>query len=200
MMNRPKSVSCRAGFAHLQPLLRLVGRHWRGLLSSMAAMGVALVLVALVFASGWLVRQPLVHGQPSFHRMRTSARRMFTGSDGSATGTASFQGNFTSITQPPQSYFVIEREWDCSLTLFTGKSYSLGSNTVTSNTPNYEGVLHKWASLTSKYDAYPKGCAEKNTGLSSRPVVHVGISSTEKYIFAAAKSLITGTVSDDYST
>jgi hypothetical protein len=31
-------------------------------------------------------------------------------------------------------------------------------------------------------------------------VVHVGISNAGKYIFAAAKSLITGTVSDDYST
>ena len=161
MMNRPESVSCRAEFAYLQPLLRLVGRQWRGLLSSMAAIGAALVLVALIFGSGWLVRQPLVHGQRSFHRMRTSARRMFTGSDGSATGTASFLGNLTSITQPPQSYFVIERQSDCSLTLFIGKSSSLGSNAVTSHTPHYESVLHTLASLTTKYDAYPKGCAEK---------------------------------------
>ena len=200
MPSRPESVSCRAGSAYLKPLLRLVRRHWRELLSSMAAITVALVLVALVFGSGLLARQPVVHGQRLFHRARPSARRMFTGSDGSTTGTASFQGNFTSITQPQQSYFVIERESDCSLTLHTGKPSTPGSVTVTGNTPHYEGVLHKLASLTTKYDAYSKGCVEKNTGLSSRPVVHVGISSAGNYIFAAAKSLITGTVSNDYST
>ncbi len=200
MPSCPESVSCRAGFAYLQPLLRIVGRHWRGLLSSMAAMTAALVLVALVFGSGLLARQPVVHGQRSFHRARSSARRLLTGSDGSATGTASFQGNFTFITQPQQNFFVIERESDCSLTLHTGKPSTLGSVTVTGNTAHYEGVLHKLASLTTTYDVYPKGCVEKNTGLSSRPVVHVGTSSAGNYIFAAAKSVITGTVSDDYST
>jgi hypothetical protein len=125
---------------------------------------------------------------------------MLTGSDGSMTGTASFLGNFTSITQPPQIGFVIERESDCSLTLHTGKQSTLGSVTVTGNTPHYEGVLHTLASLTTKYGAYPKGCVEKNTGLSSGIVVHTGISSAGKYIFAAAKSVVTGTVSPDFST
>jgi hypothetical protein len=199
MSSHPESVSCRTGFACLQPLFRRVARHWRGILSSIAAVTVALALAALVFGSGILARQPVVHGQRSVHRAR-SPRRMLTGSDGSMTGTASFLGNFTSITQPPQIDFVIERESDCSLTLHTGKQSTLGSVTVTGNTPHYEGVLHTLASLTTKYGAYPKGCVEKNTGLSSGIVVHTGISSAGKYIFAAAKSVVTGTVSPDFST
>jgi hypothetical protein len=48
------------------------------------------------------------------------AEPLLTGTDGSQTGIAKFQGNLTAITAPSGQALVLTREPDCSLTLFTG--------------------------------------------------------------------------------
>jgi hypothetical protein len=137
------------------------------------------------------LRKQVVHKSP---------RPLLTGTDGSETGIADFLGNFTTITSPSQSYFLIQRQPDCSLTLFTGDSSAAGSATVTSTVPHYERTLHQLASLTTTDDVYAKGCVETSTGISTRPVLDMGVSSAGNRIFALARGMVTGTVSPNFST
>ncbi len=93
---------------------------------------------------------------------------MFTGTDGSQTGTASFLGNFTGIVQPAGSYFLMLSGSDCSLFQFVGSSPLDGTFTINSYTANYERTLHQLAALKTTADVYPHGCADDGTGISSR--------------------------------
>ena len=103
-----------------------------------------------------------------------------TGTDGSQTGTASFEGNFTAITEPSQGLFYLARLQDCSLDLITVNSDS-DPGTVT---PHYEQTLHQLASLKTTADVFPHGCVDKNTGISSRPDVGVGGTTGKVLVFA----------------
>jgi|ERR1039458_3149942 hypothetical protein len=66
------------------------------------------------------------------------AHPMFTGTDGSHTGIASFQGNFTAVAQPSGSCFFLLRGANCSLSQITGTSALNGTANGTAATPNYE--------------------------------------------------------------
>jgi hypothetical protein len=57
---------------------------------------------------------------------------MLTGSNGSQTGIASFQGNFTTIAAPSGQAIALYRVAGCSLTLATG-SYSIGAGNLYAN-------------------------------------------------------------------
>ena len=112
---------------------------------------------------------------------RLSAGILVTGSNGSQTGTASFQGNFTEIDQSSVGLFLLQRQSDCSLNLITGTATPSGSTvslTLSGNTAHYERTLHQLASLTTSAGVYPLGCAEKSTGISSRSGVYVGMPQT----------------------
>jgi hypothetical protein len=116
-------------------------------------------------------RKPAVHKSP---------RPQLTGSDGSETGIASFQGNFTSIVEPPPTLFLLERQADCSLNFITANENENSTNsaigfTISGNTPHYERVLHQLASLGTTADTYPHGCEENTTGISSRIGVYLGM-------------------------
>ena len=102
------------------------------------------------------------------------------GTDGSQTGTASFAGNFTSITEPSQGLFYLARLKDCSLDLITVNSNS-DPGTVT---PHYEQTLHQLASLKTTAGVFPHGCVDTNTGISSRPDVGVGHTTGNVLVFA----------------
>jgi len=110
------------------------------------------------------------------------ARRTIAGTDGSQTGTAGFEGNFTGIAVPAQGGFAMVRQPNCTLGLFTTTSAS-DPGTVTLN---YEQTLHQEASLTTTADGYAKGCKETSTGISSRPGVFVGATTSQTMVFAAA--------------
>ncbi len=109
-------------------------------------------------------------------------RALLTGSDGSQTGTAAIQGNFTGIQVPSGAVFAMAREADCSLGLVTVTSSS-DPGTVTEH---YERTLHQLAGLKTVAGVYPKGCVEPNTGLSSRPGVFVGRTTGGVLAFADA--------------
>ena len=109
-----------------------------------------------------------------------------TGSDGSQTGIASFQGNFTTIVAPNGQDLALYRWSNCSLTLGIGINEGGGSYTQTSSTANYERVLHSEAGLTTTADVFPSKCALQPTpGFGSRPVIFVGTTTTGINVFAS---------------
>jgi Bacterial Ig-like domain (group 3)/FG-GAP-like repeat len=140
------------------------------------------------------MRSPVVHaaGQSQesgrkLVRLHRPARPEFTGSDGSQTGTASFQGNFTTVEAQPGQALALYREPDCSLTLATG-TYNIGAGTYmqTGTTPHYERVLHSEAELTTTADVFPSKCAmEPIPGTSSAPGAFVGTTTAGVNVFAA---------------
>jgi hypothetical protein len=101
---------------------------------------------------------------------RGLARPRLTGTDGSQTGIAAFQGNFTGIQVPSGAVFVMAREADCSLGLITVTSDS-DPGTVTQH---YEQTLHQLASLKTTSNVFANGCASKSTGISSNTGLFVG--------------------------
>jgi hypothetical protein len=110
----------------------------------------------------------------NFHKqaVHKSPRPLLTGTDGSETGIADFLGNFTTITSPSQSYFLIQRQPDCSLTLFTGDSSAAGTATVTGTVPHYERTLHQLASLTTTDDVRERMCRDKHGYQHSPCFIH----------------------------
>jgi hypothetical protein len=111
---------------------------------------------------------------------------MVTGTDGSQTGIASFQGNFTTITTPSGALSLF-REPNCSLTLATG-TYSINPSfmyTQTELIPNYERILHTEAQLTTTPDVFASGCAMQPTaGFGSQLGIFVGTTTTGVNVFA----------------
>ncbi len=187
-------------------LRRYGGPHRRRTLTQRSVAAAALVLAGLcvclvVVSAVKTISQNATaknFRKPAAHR---SPHPRLTGDDGSETGIASFQGNFTTITSPSQSFFLMQRQPDCSLTLFTGDSTgTAGTAVVTSTATHYERTLHQLASLQTTPDVFAKGCVETSTGISTRPILDVGVTSTGDYIFAVAKGMVTGTVSPDFST
>jgi Bacterial Ig-like domain (group 3)/FG-GAP-like repeat len=149
-----------------------------------------LTLVTLSIAGSLCVRQSLAHAEVSGRQATVVKHHRpapeLTGSDGSQTGTASFQGNFTTIVAPSGQAVALYRMPDCSLTLATG-SFNVGEGTVmeTGDTPAYERVLHSEAGLTTTPDVFAAGCPTKPTpGTSSSPGAYVGTTTTGVYVFA----------------
>jgi hypothetical protein len=151
----------------------------------------SLARIAIVLTISFSVQQSLVYAQapsqPKVPVKHSSARPMITGTDGSQTGIADFQGNFTAISVPSSQVLGLARETNCSLTLLTG-NYSLGSSltyTRTGITSNYDVVLHTEAGLTTTAgSAYAGGCSAPATGFSSRSGLLVGTTTSGINVFA----------------
>ena len=112
---------------------------------------------------------------------------LLTGSDGSQTGIAKFQGNLTAITAPSGQALVLPREPDCSLSLFTG-TIALSPHFTYSSTgffADYERTLHTNAGLTSTPDTFTAGCGSAATGFGTRRGVYVGQTTTGLLVFAS---------------
>jgi Bacterial Ig-like domain (group 3)/FG-GAP-like repeat/FG-GAP repeat len=149
---------------------------------------VSLALVALALAGS--LSAPLVFAQVPSRQTAVVEHHpvtpKLTGSDGSETGTASFQGNFTTIVAPNGQDIALYRLADCSLTLGIGTSTGGGSYTQSSSTANYERVLHSEAGLTTTADVFPSKCPMQPTpGFGSRPVIFVGTTTTGINVFAS---------------
>ncbi len=175
----------------LNPDLVRPGQFFRRRASASLAL---LGAVTLVLVSGTSMRSPTVHaaGQ-SQESVQNSVRPHhravpnFTGSDGSQTGTASFQGNFTTIQGPPGQIIALYRMPDCSLSLATA-SYNIGAGTYTQteDTPSYERLLHSEAGLTTTADVFASGCpTQPAAGIGSAPAAFVGTTTTGIHVFAA---------------
>ncbi len=154
---------------------------------------VLLSVVTLALVAGAFLQSPVAYAgqnqQPGQRSARPhgAVRPGFMGSDGSQTGVASFQGNFTTIQAPPGQALALYRLANCSLTLAEGTYYiDSGAYTQTLSTPNYERVLHQEAQLTTTPDVFPSSCImQPNTGTDSAPGVFVGTTTTGVNVFAA---------------
>ena len=147
-------------------------------------------LLTLLVSQVLLPGATRLHGQslsPRSRVIKRNATSMFTGSDGSTTGTADFQGNFTAISAPSGQALILFRQPDCSLSLGTG-TYNIGAGTYseTGLTNDYERTLHTEAGLTTTPDVFAKKCSmSPATGLNSTPFVFVGNTTKGVGVFAA---------------
>ncbi len=165
---------------------RILPADTRGRILSAASVA----LVALVLAGSLFAQQPLpgaqLAGQKTARSGHRSAAPMVAGINGTQTGTANFQGNFTSITTP-SGVLSLFREPNCSLSLATG-TYALDpsfSYTQTELSANYERTLHTEANLTTTPDVFKSGCAMQPTaGFGSQPGIFVGTTTTGVNVFA----------------
>jgi hypothetical protein len=144
-----------------------------------------ILLVTQVFLPGPIQ----LHGQslsPQSRVIRRNATSKFTGSDGTQTGTADFQGNFTAISALPGQALILFRQPDCTLSLGTG-TYNIGAGTYseTGITNDYERTLHTEAGLTTTPDVFAKKCSmTPATGLNSTPFAFVGNTTKGIAVFA----------------
>jgi len=155
---------------------------------------VSLVAVTLVLVAGAFMQSSVAYAADQSHepgqksvRTRRAPKPELTGSDGSQTGIASFQGNFTIIGAPPGQSIGLYRMPDCSLTLATA-AVNVGAGTYmqASDTPSYERVLHAEAQLTTTPDVFASACLiQPSTGTGSAPGIFVGNTSTGISVIAA---------------
>jgi len=101
---------------------------------------------------------------------------------------ADFLGNLTAITGPSGQMIALQRQSNCSLSLYTG-SYTFSLNPtiqIMGTTANYEQLLHSSADLSTKADVFANGCAEATLGIGSRQAVYLGETTDQLYMGAAA--------------
>ena len=99
------------------------------------------------------------------HVVRVSRRklRQRASSAAAAPTIAPFVGNQTILLNSTGDFLGLQRQSDCSLTLYDG-NYSYINPTVSlqfmQTTPHYEQVLHSQAGLTTTPNVFAGGCAE----------------------------------------
>ncbi len=92
---------------------------------------------------------------------------------------APFVGNSTFITNPNGNAIALQRQSNCSLSLFDG-SYTYASSTTMATlqfnliTADFEQTLHSEAQLTTTADVFASGCADPTSGFSTRRGVYLG--------------------------
>jgi MYXO-CTERM domain-containing protein len=117
------------------------------------------------------------------------AQRLVQTRDATSTSSsANFLGNLTSITSPADDAIGLQRQSDCSLSLYHG-TYTLSLSPtiqVVGTTPNYQNVLHSAAALATKGGLFAKGCVEPTLGIGSRRGVYLGKTTQNLYLFAGS--------------
>jgi hypothetical protein len=110
--------------------------------------------------------------------LRTFRRHLAAAELGSVVN-APFVGNSTFIANPSGNLLALQRQSNCSLSLFDG-SFVRPTSTMTptlqfmQTTANYEQTLHSEAQLTTTADAFPNGCVDPTSGFSNRIGVYLG--------------------------
>lgn len=146
-------------------------------------------LPAFVLAGSLLAQQPSLRKEstePTPPARNQALQPLVTGTNGTQTGTASFLGNFTTISAPSGALSVF-RKSNCSLSLATGTYATEPSFTYmqTELAANYERTLHSEAELTTTPDVFANGCAIQPTlGFASQPGIFVGTTKTGSNVFA----------------
>jgi hypothetical protein len=197
MRSKPKSWDKECAIVDIPPrqsgpIVNASLKFWRVPVAMQKSLKIALLavaLVALIHAASLCEPQSLAQAanphQRSAHQ-GASAEPLLTGTDGSTTGVAKFQGNFTAITAPSGQVLALSRASNCSLLFLTG-TYSNGSNftyTSTGMTPNYERILHSEAGLTTTADSVPAGCIDPTKSIGSRPATYLGKTTTGLSVYA----------------
>ena len=95
---------------------------------------------------------------------------------------APFLGNQTLLVNNSGKILGLQRQSDCSLTLYDG-DYSFmnpaATAQLTQTTPHYEQVLHSQAGLTTTANVFTGGCASATLGSGSRRAGFLGTTQTD---------------------
>jgi FG-GAP-like repeat len=105
-----------------------------------------------------------------------------------AAASANFFGNLTVVSGAPGTSIALQRQANCSLSLYAG-TYTFSANPtiqVQSTTPNYEQTLHSQSGLATQPDVFAKGCSEATLGIGWRQAVYLGETSQNLYMGGAA--------------
>jgi FG-GAP-like repeat len=105
-----------------------------------------------------------------------------------AAASANFFGNLTVVSAAPGTSIALQRQPNCSLSLYAG-TYTFSANPtiqVQSATPNYEQTLHSESGLATQPDIFTKGCAEATLGIGWRQAVYLGETAQNLYMGGAA--------------
>lgn len=111
------------------------------------------------------------------------------GTGSSKTGVAAQPNETSSSVAAPSVIGGLQRQADCSLTYydFTFAPGSTGvAVTPNSAIPHYEGVLHDAASLNTTPGRFLMGCADPDRGITSRPVLFLGLGKNGRELVAVA--------------
>ena len=108
---------------------------------------------------------------------------------GAEAGVATQPNATSSSVAAPDVIGGLQRQADCSLTYY-GFTFAPGSTGVAvkpnSAVPHYESVLHDAASLNSTPGRFLTGCADPDRGITSRPVLFLGIAKNGRELVAVA--------------
>jgi hypothetical protein len=127
------------------------------------------------------------------NRVAMLAKRLLLARGAAVTpSSASFLGNLTVITGPSGESIALQRQSNCSLTLYD-ENYSLSLSPavqptiqLVGTTASYEKMLHSLAGLSTQPDAFVDGCAEATLGIGSRRAFYLGETTQKFYMFAAS--------------
>jgi hypothetical protein len=131
------------------------------------------------------------------HAARVARRqlRQRASSSSAAPTIAPFIGNQTILLNSTGNFLGLQRQSDCSLTLYDG-NYSYINPTAsvqfTQTTPHYEQVLHSEAGLTTKPDVFTGGCIQSTLGVGSRRVGFLGTTQSDWFLAGTGYNGLTG--------
>ena len=124
----------------------------------------------------WTSLSPTARAQRA---VRVAARllRQLSSSAAAAPAIAPFIGNQTIIRNTSGNFIGLQRQSDCSLSLYEGSYTYLsptGSGQVAQTTAHFEQVLHGEAGLTTTPDVFAGGCTQSTFGTGSRRAGYLG--------------------------
>jgi hypothetical protein len=131
------------------------------------------------------------------HAARVARRllRQKAGSSSAAPTIAPFIGNQTILANTSGNFLGLQRQSDCSLTLYYG-TYGFVNPTAsaqfTQTTPHYEQVLHGEAGLTTKPDVFAGGCTQSTLGIGSRRAGFLGTTQSDLFLAGTGYNGSTG--------
>jgi hypothetical protein len=127
----------------------------------------------------WRTLTPFARIERAATLMQRKIRRQLAAAELGSPVNALFVGNSTFVTNPNGNLMALQRQSNCSLTLFDG-TYTLPTSTLTptlqltQTTANFEQTLHSEAQLATSADVFPNGCVDPTSGLGTRRAVYLG--------------------------
>jgi hypothetical protein len=98
-------------------------------------------------------------------------------------------GNQTFISNPTGDMIGLQRQSNCSLSLYDGSftfatSQAFPTLQFTTTTASYEQVLHAESGLTTQAGVFAKGCVDPSMGIGSRRGAYLGKTAQGQYLIA----------------
>jgi hypothetical protein len=131
------------------------------------------------------------------HAVRVAGRllRQKASSSSAAPTIAPFIGNQTILVNSTGDFLGLQRQSDCSLTLYYGNYTYINptaSAQFTQTTPHYEQVLHSEAGLTTKPNVFTGGCTQSTLGIGSRRAGFLGTTQSDWFLAGTGYNGSTG--------